>query len=142
MEAERGWVLGERESDEGQFLIRVKELEQLFPFKRVPERLNVVWSFRETGTNGTPTEDELDSMQRFEDRICERIEESGGAVLCIVFTEPGFREFVFYSKDVDSFLQTLSEMPQDSELYPIEIHHETDKRGEFYKSYASKLGKP
>ena len=139
MEDQRGWVLAKRKIDEGLSLIRIKELESSFPFKRYPERLNIIWSFRDMGVHDTPSDRESDAMERFENRICKYIEDSEQAVLCVVFTEPGYREYVFHCDTVESFLAALSEIPQERKPYPIEIHHETDATGKFYKSYAKGL---
>ncbi|HEY0682354.1 MAG TPA: DUF695 domain-containing protein [Steroidobacter sp.] len=137
---DRKWVLAERKTDEGLSLIRIMELDASFAFQRYPERLNVIWAYRDTGPDDTPAEEEQDAMGRFESRICEYIEATEQALLCVVFTEPGYREFVFYSSTVESFLEALSEIPQEeSGPYPIQIHHESDSKGEFYKSYAKKL---
>lgn len=136
---DRAWVIAKRESDKGLWLVRLMQLEASFPFKRYPERLNITWPFRKTAVNGTPAPKESNAMERFENRICKHIEKSGQAVLCIVFTEPGYREYVFHCQQVESFLTALSEIPQESAPYPLEIHHETDAAGKFYKSYAKKL---
>jgi hypothetical protein len=139
---QRGWILGKKETKKALRMVRLKALEVTFPFKEYPERLNVIWSFRKTSTNETPADSELKAMKRFEDRICKRIEKSGQSLLAIVFTEPGYREFVFYCQDVESFVDVLNTMPQERAAYPIEIHHARDSRGTFYKSYAKTLLKP
>lgn len=92
---DRAWVLARHESEQGLSLVRLMKLEASFPFKRYPERLNIIWPFRKTGVNG-----------------CD---------------------------DVQSFLAMLSEIPLEKAPYPIEIHHETDRTGKFYKSYAKNL---
>jgi Family of unknown function (DUF695) len=139
MEDNRGWILAQRQTDRGLSLIRIQKLEAAFPFGRYPERLNVIWSFRDMGPDETPSDEESAAMASFENRICAYIEETRQAILCVVFTEPGYREYVFHCDTTDSFLEALSEIPQEQDRYPIEIHHETDANGDFYKSYARKL---
>lgn len=98
---DREWVLAERDSDEGLSLLRLMKLEASFPFKSYPERLNVIWPFRKTAVNRAPAPKESDAMERFENRICKHIEKTEQALLCIVFTEPGYREYVFHARDVE-----------------------------------------
>jgi Family of unknown function (DUF695) len=137
----RPWVLAEKKVENGLSMLRLLQLEPEFPFNRFQERLNVIWSFRETGVDDTPSQDESDAMEQFENRICNYIETSDLAVLCMVFTEPGYREYVFYSRDVESFLEGLTEISEEPEPYPIEIHHEADRDGTLYRSYAQRMFK-
>ena len=127
----RAWTVAKRETDAGLSVLRLMTLEASFPFNRYPERLNIIWPFQQEALNGTPAPKELDAMGRFEKRICKQIEKAGHAVLCMVFTEPGYREYVFLSRDVESFLSALSDIPQESAPYPIEIHHEMDSATRF-----------
>lgn len=138
MEDTRGWTIGSRQTEEGKSFIRIKELESDFDFSAVPERLTVLWDFEAT----SPSSDEFDAMKEFEDQVCQRIESDGRAVLCIVFTEPGYREWDFYAESAEAFIDVLNELPPRSEPFPIEIHHESDPEGEFFLSYAGRLRKP
>lgn len=139
MEGQRGWTVGKKETDEGPSIVRIKDIETEFPFSDFPERLNVIWDFQEPTPASTPSADESSVLEAFENGICERIESSGEAVLCIVFTEPGYREFVFQARTTDSFLSALNDLPQKDGPYPIEIHHETDADFGLYQSYARSL---
>lgn len=133
------WVLAKKQVEKGLSMLRLLQLAPGFPFKRFPERLNVIWSFRETEGDDTPSPDESDAMERFENQICDYIEKADLAVLCMVFTEPGYREYVFYARDVESFLEGLTEVSDEPKPYPIEIHHEADEDGTLYQSYAQKV---
>lgn len=136
---DRPWILANRKLDKGLSLLRLMQIEPEFPFERFSERLNVIWSFRETDVDDTPSTDESDAMERFENRICDYIERADLAILCMVFTEPGYREYVFHSSDVESFLEALSEVSDEPEPFPIEIHHEVDQGWALYRSYAEKM---
>jgi len=136
---DRPWVIAKRKVEKGLSMLRLLELDTEFPFNRYAERLNVIWSFRQTGVDDVPADNESDEMERFENRICDYIEKSELAVLCMVFTEPGYREYVFYARDVEPFLDGLSEISEEDEPYPIEIHHESDGSGTLYHSYANKV---
>ncbi|RDZ28391.1 DUF695 domain-containing protein [Lysobacter silvisoli] len=140
MEDTRGWTLAEHRAEDGLSLMRIKRLERDFDFRAYPERLNLIWAYQDDRSVGTASPDELQAMQRFEDRVCERIEAAGHSVLAIVFTEPDHREYVFLSRDVNAFVGVLNAMPQEAHPYPIEIDHESDPNGEFYRSFAEAIG--
>jgi hypothetical protein len=135
MEDTRGWKIGSRETEKGKSLIRVKDIEEGFDFSAFPERLSVIWDFEETA----PSANEFDAMKEFEDQVCERIESDGSAILCIVFTEPGYREWDFHATSAEAFVEVLNQLPPRDEPFPIEIHHATDPEGEFYWSFARRL---
>ena len=136
MEDQRGWALAKMETENGLSLLRLKKIEAQFDFDAFPERLNLIWEFQDPTDVGTPSPSESDEMELFENRLCEKIEEDNQSILCMVFTEPGYREYVFYAESADFFLNALNTIPQEARPYPIEIHHETDAGFEFYHSYA------
>jgi hypothetical protein len=136
---DRPWVIANRKVEKGLSMLRLLQLDAKFPFEQYPERLNVIWSFRETGIDDVPADSESEEMKRFENRICDYIEQSDLAVLCMVFTEPGYREYVFHARNIERFLEALSEISEAAEPYPIEIHHEPDDSGDLYRSYAKKV---
>jgi hypothetical protein len=98
----------------------------------------VTWTL-EDEDGGTPSDAESGRMERFEKRLCERLEGKAHAYVCIVFTGPGYREYVFHSQDVNRFLDALDKIPEEATAYPIEIRHEADGAGEFYLAYAQRL---
>jgi len=139
MEDQRGWVIAEKRSGDGLSVVRLKEIEDDFEFRAFPERFNVIWDFRDLTDSGSPSSDEFDALRQFEDRICERVEACNSSILCIVFTEPTYREYVFQSRTVDGFLDAVNSIPQEAEPYPIEIHHEFDSDFGLYRSFAERL---
>ncbi|MEG3788697.1 DUF695 domain-containing protein [Lysobacter sp. CCNWLW3] len=136
----RGWTLAEHRADDGLSLMRLKRFERGFDFRAYPERLNLIWAYQDDRSLDTASPDELEAMQRFEDRVCERIEAAGHSLLAIVFTEPDHREYVFYTRDIGAFIGVLNAMPQEATPYPIEIDRESDPDGEFYRSFAEAIG--
>jgi len=61
---DRPWVLAKRKVEKGLSMLRLLELDPEFPFNRYAERLNVIWSFRQTGVDEVPTDSESDEMKR------------------------------------------------------------------------------
>ncbi|MES2888204.1 MAG: DUF695 domain-containing protein [Pseudomonadota bacterium] len=139
MEDQSGWLIARRETEDGLSLIRLKELQDTFDALAVPERFNIIWEFRGVTSANTPTPAEFEALGSFEERLVAAVEETGQGTLCIVFTEPGYREYVIHACSADSFLNALNSMPQEREPYPIEIRHEHDPGLELYTSHARGL---
>jgi Family of unknown function (DUF695) len=139
MSISENWVLAERKTNEGLSLVRMRKLESSFQFKVHRERMSIIWRLQDRTPDRTPSPEESDFMERFESRLCELLEPSAYAFLSIVFTEPGFREYVFYSREIKRFVAAVNKLPKESASYPIEIHHESDSSGQFYQSYAERL---
>jgi hypothetical protein len=70
-------------------------------------------------------------MGEFEDRLVAATESDAQSVLSLVVTGKNQREYVFHTKSTEEFLQRLTEMPQETEPYPIEIHHTADAEWEY-----------
>ena len=70
-------------------------------------------------------------MGVFEDRLVDATEHDEQAVLSMVLTGNGQREYVFHTRSTDEFLRRLTEMPQEIEAYPIEMHYTEDAVWEY-----------
>jgi Family of unknown function (DUF695) len=139
MSVSENWVLAERKTADGLSLVRIRRLGNSFQFKTYGERMSVIWTLQDKSPTDTPSVQESEFMERFERRLCELLEPSAHAFLSIVFTEPGFREYVFYSREVKRFVAAINKVPEESAPFPIEIRHEPDSSGQFYQSYAQRL---
>lgn len=132
------WVLSERSTPEQIHLLRLAQFDSKFSFERNHERLHVMWSFR-SGSNNAPTDADLLEMSTFENLLCDQLEALNIGQLVAVFTEPGYREYVFYTNNINAFMKTLNSLPDQTHQFPIEIHCENDANGEFYSSYANSV---
>ena len=125
------WTLIEAKNDEGPILVRRRDFPGDFPKGDFPHRLNVFWQMTESSPNGMPEDAESDRMRTFEDRLIEATEPDHQTVLSLVVTGKSQREYVFHTRRTDEFLRRLTDMPQESEPYPIEIHHTEDSAWEY-----------
>ena len=73
-----------------------------------------------------PDSEDSASMEVFENRLVESLEADMSGILTSVITTNGYREWVFYSKSVESFSEKLHNMPQQKEPYPIDIQADSD----------------
>ena len=73
------------------------------------------------GQSGLPDESESAKLEQFENRLIEAVERDSFAILAVVLTGGGEREFVFHSKDRAGFIDRLTHMPQEQARYPLNI---------------------
>lgn len=120
------WTLARGEHDGHPLLIRYRQFDEAFPREEFPERLNIFWLMSQPDDNGLASEGEAAALQAFEDDLVTSVEGDPIAVLSVVMTCDGQREFVIHACDVFSFLERLNAMPQGSEPFPIKIqqHHD------------------
>jgi hypothetical protein len=136
MADKQGWAIAQGETHDGQpMLLRIKQYEDAFPRARYEHRLNIVWPVAAGSVDGMPDQADMDAMQVFENRLCAAIEADSQATLGLVITGAGEREWVFYCRDAQEFMQRLSAMPHDGAPYPIRIEYERDPDWEFFRDY-------
>ena len=128
------WAGAEGEHEGHPLLIRFREFHEGFPRISYPERLNVLWRMNERDEYGWPTAAEFDCLEVFENRLVEAVEHDHQSVLSLVLTCNGQKEFVFHTADVETFLNRLTNMPQEAEGYPITIVKNTDPEWEYFDS--------
>lgn len=120
------WTLAEGKTGEYPFLVRFRKFPAGFLRSAYPKRLNVFWAMRLPDENGFASEEESEALQTFEDRLVAAVEMDKAVVFAAAITGRSEREFVFYLQQPQLFLKRLSEMPQEQERYPIEIHTNED----------------
>ena len=125
-------------SDDGQlFLVRYREFPAAFPRGQYPVRLNLFWSMSEPDANGLASSAEAVRLETFENRLVAAVETNLHSVLVAALTGKGLREFVFHTADAPGFLQYLTDMPQEIERYPLEIHRYDDPAWAYFDSVTS-----
>jgi hypothetical protein len=126
------WTVAEgRTEDSRPLLIRFREVSRAFPRELFSRRINIFWKMVQPRADGLPTDAESERLKAFEDRLVSAVEPSNEAVLSVVLTAAGVREWVFHTGHVDRFLTQLTEMPQEVERYPVELHANDDPGWEY-----------
>ena len=128
------WAGAEAEYENHLLLITFREIPKTFPRSRYPERLNVFWKMSEADENGLPTEDEFNRIDLFEARLVPAVEDDQHSILVGVLTCNGDREYIFQTGDIPGFMERLTNMPQETERYPITIHKYDDPDWSYFDS--------
>jgi hypothetical protein len=120
------WTIAEGKHEDFPIVFRFRQFPNDFPRSDYSQRLNIFWQVSDEAGNGMPSPEESDRISVFEDRIIETTEHDSQSVLSLVITGKNQREFVFHTPNTKEFLKRLTQMPQEEEPYPIEIHHNED----------------
>jgi hypothetical protein len=125
------WTVIEASDEHGPILVRLRHIPEAFAKSDFPHRLNVFWRMSAFSPNGMPEDAELNRMHLFENRIVKATEPDKQTVLSLVLTGNGQREYVFHTADSKEFLRRLTDVQQEHECYPIDIHHAEDSAWEY-----------
>lgn len=128
------WTLLKRSHEGSPLLVRFRRFVRSVDCAAYPIRLNIFWQMAKPDHNGFASATEGAALELFENRLVSAVERDRHSVLSVVLTCNGQREFVFHSTDSTEFLRRLSDMPQDIEPYPIEIHSNDDHDWEYYRA--------
>jgi uncharacterized protein YcfL len=127
-----GWSIAESQTDLYKFQVRYRRFEKAFPRTQYPNRLNIFWNVSFPDHEGLATKEELEKLHSFENRLVDAVEIDESAVLAAVLTGRNEREFVFFAKDPKDFVRRLTEMPQEIDRYPIQIHLNQDPSWSYF----------
>jgi len=134
------WTVAESEHDGVPVLFRFRQDEGIQLDRRIyPHHLNIIWQCADVGASQMPTSDENERMRIFEDRLVQATGYDEQSILAGVLTGKGKREFIFQARDPKVFTRSLTEMPQEVERYPIEIHYYEDPTWDYFDRVTKNL---
>lgn len=115
----------------------VKEFRAGFRKESLPDRIILVWRY-ESGT-GLPATAEREAMDRLEDLLAPAVEKAGVSMLTLVSTGENLREWIYYAKSEEEFLQALNDALVKQPRFPIEIHAAPDPKWSTYERFREGL---
>lgn len=111
----------------------VKDFRAGFEKSSLPDRIILVWRYE--SQSGLPSTAEREAMDRLEDALAPVIEKPGFAMLALVSTGENLREWVYYTKSEQKFLQALNAAFAKQPRFPIEIHAAPDPKWSTYERF-------
>ena len=121
------------ESDNGGMPRLIRYRTDLAPFiasSDYPQRLVIIWEYDADNLNGMPSTEQSETMKCFENALDATLDSDRLAVLSLVFTCNGSREWHYYINRVDEvglrINTALSEFPK----LPIHLQVENDPEWE------------
>jgi Family of unknown function (DUF695) len=116
-----------------------RELQPHFDRASQPDLIIVVWKYE--SETGQPRSDEYERMSIFEDMLGPAVFEGEFATLALVSTGENLREWIYYARSEDEFMDRLNQALAGA-VFPIEIHTATDPTWENYESFRKGLREP
>ena len=101
-----------------------------------PNLINIYWPYDVDANNGMPDPTTNDNQITFEDAI-ESLDQSGISHLMLVVTGNGRKEWIWYVKDVESWMNQLNEKLAGHDVYPIEIEIDQDPEWSTYHNFVA-----
>ncbi len=100
---------------------------------KFPKLLTAIWEYESNKTNNhLPCPEVYDSMQSFETKLTDSLEEKDAGVITFIFTSNGQRKFCFYVNDIDIVTNILNTVIEPG--LPIQLTVEEDKEWQEFKS--------
>ncbi|KAB2321204.1 DUF695 domain-containing protein [Betaproteobacteria bacterium SCN1] len=111
----------------------VKEFRVGFEKSTLPDRVILVWRYK--SESGLPATTEREAMDRLEDLLAPIVEKQGLAMLALVSTGENLREWTYYTKSEEEFVQVLNGALAQQPRFPIEIHAASDPGWTTYEGF-------
>jgi hypothetical protein len=105
-------------------------LNPAFDTRLLPDRIIIVWRYEPK--TGLPTAEHHAEMNSFEHLLGPITETEHFAILVLVSTGEGLREWTYYAKSSDEFVDRLNVALRAGPAFPVEIHVASDPTWSMY----------
>lgn len=114
-----------------------KEFRAGFEKSALADRVILAWRYN--SASGLPVVQEREAMDRMEDLLAPVVDKPGVAVLALVSTGEGLREWVYYTRSEQEFLNSLNQALAGAQRFPIEIHTASDPQWSTYERFRKRV---
>ncbi|VAW02954.1 hypothetical protein MNBD_ALPHA08-2060 [hydrothermal vent metagenome] len=116
------WLVAETEEDGMPTVYRVRQnIPDHVVIEEFPHLVCVVWEFEPAVGNGMPGGEVAEQQAMFEDGLDGFIEKGGDCEHMVVVTGNGRKEWLWYVRDPDDWIEGFSEALSDLPPFPVEI---------------------
>jgi hypothetical protein len=98
-----------------------------------PDRIIIVWTYQ--SENGQPIKGEHARMDLMEDTLASVLPKAGFATLALVSTGENLREWTYYARSEDEFMDLFNLALTGMPVFPIDIHIEYDPTWSMYSKF-------
>ena len=121
---DENWEMVALKSDDGNRLYRIRsQLPDGLDKAAYSENVVVEWRFAD---DGLPDKETSAILATFENHIDCLDDAGGNSLLVHVYTGAGIREWCYYTKDYDGFMEALNTALSGKPRFPIQILHAHD----------------
>jgi Family of unknown function (DUF695) len=117
-----------------------KDFSPTFEFASQPDRVILVWKYE--SETGQPVTEEHRQMDLLENTLELIVEEGAFATLALVSTGENLREWIYYARNGDEFIEKLNLALREMPVFPIEIHETYDPTWANYMQFRNGLRYP
>lgn len=117
-----------------------QELSPGFARSSQPDRIILVWRYE--SETGQPVRNEHVRMDTLEDLLEPVLEVNNCATLALVSTGENLREWIYYARSEDEFLDKLNFALAGYEPFPIEIYTAKDPEWSDYEEFRQRVRDP
>jgi Family of unknown function (DUF695) len=110
-----------------------KDFSATFDRASQPSRIIIVWKY--DSESGQPGPEEHRRMNLLEDSLEPILGQDNFAILALVTTGENLREWTYYAKSDDAFIQRLNLALAGLPVFPIEIHTHHDPTWSMYEEF-------
>lgn len=101
-----------------------------------PYLVSIIWRYVSANEGGMPDEQTNNAQIDFEDAL-EHLDKSDVSHLMLVVTGNGRKEWHWYVKSVDNWMEKLNSALQDKPIYPLEIDNRYQADWKLYHQFVS-----
>jgi Family of unknown function (DUF695) len=122
------WTVKEGKNQGNIMIVRKNDgCKSIAGHKDYPFRCGIAFKFNKPEENGLPSPDENPDLNVLEDSIFDTYENDLSAIVTLIITTSGFREFVLYSKTSATFNEKMKELQSLNPKYNLTTYCELDK---------------
>jgi hypothetical protein len=110
-----------------------KDFSPTFERASQPDRIIIVWRYQ--SETGQPVQEEHEQMDLLEDSLEQHLKEDQFATLALVSTGENLREWTYYTKSEDEFMDRLNVALDGMKVFPVEIHTAHDPTWSMYSEF-------
>jgi hypothetical protein len=135
------WSVAEVVHDDGQVTtVRFRQRPSLETREALPEQFTVEWAFEETSSVGLPTSKANGEAAKAEALFVPHLQAEGRALLVVVSTGEGVREWFFYCRDSFEMQARLNEALSGVEArFPVKLHSGHDPEWRVYEQFVAQF---
>lgn len=100
----------------------------------LPNLVSIVWRYENDDGTGFPDYDDAQAQGDFEAAL-DHLDENAVSRLMLVVTGNGRREWHWYVRNVDDWMDRFNQALADRPAYPVEITHSTEPDWALYRNF-------
>lgn len=140
MTEEHSWSVAEGEANGIPIFVRLRDdVQDQAKSGRYRSFLRVVWQYEPEDEYGLPRDEELDEMSDFEEVLEATVEAADEAVMALVLTHSGVRQWLFYTSDLAASIKRLEGLAKSTDPR-LAISTGDDANWTEYRNFAARIG--